>query len=305
MFFKRISLVILVLSLSFPRILLGSVFGRMDFSRIFCFGPPDFVADFVAGFFLIFVGKSAQKTPPGNSPAKSFKIYTTKIPDTFLPRGRAKFCGFMVTLRFSLIKTQTREKKKQGIAQENLGKSKPLRAQRLKHVKMALRDCSNIQARLKISSGPPTNNPAPVSRISAGGGGVGSQGGNYKGQTKWDKLNGTSGAKFAIFFADLCRFSPCLRIYNILGPQIVAENRRFALFWGGKNSKGRDRKFQSTFDFLTRLKVSSEIEFLQSLGPYQRPGGVKTYRTLEGGGTRPESCPCKAWTFDPQIEDFL
>ena len=34
-------------------------------------------------------------------------------------------------------------------------------------------------------------------------------------------------------------------------------------------------------------------------------GGVKTYRTLEGGGTRPESCPWKAWTFDPQIGDFL
>ena len=32
-------------------------------------------------------------------------------------------------------------------------------------------------------------------------------------------------------------------------------------------------------------------------------GGVKTYRTLEGGGgTRPESCPWKAWTFGPQIE---
>ena len=41
----------------------------------------------------------------------------------------------------------------------------------------------------------------------------------------------------------------------------------------------------------------------------QRPvkGGVKTYRTVEGGGggTRPESCPWKAWTFDPQIEDTL
>ena len=71
--------------------ILGSVFGRTDFSRIFVFGPPDFFADFVAGFFLlIFVGKSAQKNPPGKSPAKSSKIYTTKIPDTFLQRGRAK-----------------------------------------------------------------------------------------------------------------------------------------------------------------------------------------------------------------------
>ena len=62
-----------------PKIL-GPAFGRTDFSRIFIFEPPDFFADFLAGFFLlIFVGKSAQKNPPGKSPAKSSKIYTTKI----------------------------------------------------------------------------------------------------------------------------------------------------------------------------------------------------------------------------------
>ena len=60
--------------------LLGPAFGRTDFSRIFIFEPPDFFADFLAGFFLlIFVGKSAQKNPPGKSPGKSSKIYTTKI----------------------------------------------------------------------------------------------------------------------------------------------------------------------------------------------------------------------------------
>ena len=60
--------------------LLGSGFGRTDFSRIFIFGPPFFFADFLAGFYLlIFVGKSAQKNPPGKSPRKSSKIYTTKI----------------------------------------------------------------------------------------------------------------------------------------------------------------------------------------------------------------------------------
>ena len=59
---------------------LGSDFGRTDFSRIFIFGPPDFFADFLTGFFLrIFVGKSAQKNPPGKSPRKSSKTYTTKI----------------------------------------------------------------------------------------------------------------------------------------------------------------------------------------------------------------------------------
>ena len=60
--------------------ILGPAFGRMDCSRIFIFEPPDFFADFLAGFFLlIFVGKSAQKNPPGKSPGKSSKIYTTKI----------------------------------------------------------------------------------------------------------------------------------------------------------------------------------------------------------------------------------
>ena len=59
---------------------LGPAFGRTDFSQIFIFEPPDFFADFLAGFFLlIFVGKSAQKNPPGKSPGKSSKIYTTKI----------------------------------------------------------------------------------------------------------------------------------------------------------------------------------------------------------------------------------
>ena len=73
------------------RKVLGLIFSRADVSRIFIFGPPDFFADFLAGFFLlIFVGKSAQKNPPGKSPAKSSKNYTTKIPDTFLQRGRAK-----------------------------------------------------------------------------------------------------------------------------------------------------------------------------------------------------------------------
>ena len=74
-----------------PLVKLGPVHGRTDFLRIFIFEPPDFFADFLAGFFLlIFVGKSAQKNPPRKSPGKSSKIYTTKIPDTFLQRGRAK-----------------------------------------------------------------------------------------------------------------------------------------------------------------------------------------------------------------------
>ena len=68
--------------------LLGSVFGRTDFSRILIFGLPDFFVDFVTGFFLlIFVGKSAQKNPPGESPAKSSKIYATEKSPTHFCRG--------------------------------------------------------------------------------------------------------------------------------------------------------------------------------------------------------------------------
>ena len=75
------------------RKLLGPAFDRTDFSRIFIFEPPDFFADFLAGFFLlIFVEKVPRKTPPGKSPAKSSKIYTTKNPPTHfcrLPRAKA------------------------------------------------------------------------------------------------------------------------------------------------------------------------------------------------------------------------
>ena len=70
---------------------LGPVHGRTYFSRIFVFELSDFFADFLAGFLLlIFVRKSGQKNYPRKSPAKSSKINTTKIPETFLQRGRAK-----------------------------------------------------------------------------------------------------------------------------------------------------------------------------------------------------------------------
>ena len=75
----------------------------------FYFGPPDFFTDFVVGFvLLIFVGKSGQENPPGKSPAKSSKIYTTKIPDTFLQRGRAKVWGWgaFPLFRFSFNQPQ-------------------------------------------------------------------------------------------------------------------------------------------------------------------------------------------------------
>ena len=89
------------------------VFLRMDSRESICANRPDdliifqgwFLAERIfRGFFFLsrrissfcrrifsphFVGQSAQKNPPGKSPAKSSKVYTTKIADIFLQRGRA------------------------------------------------------------------------------------------------------------------------------------------------------------------------------------------------------------------------
>ena len=63
---------------------LGSVFGRTDFWRFFCLGRRIFLRIFSPDFFPSFLwGKRAQKNPPGKSPAKSSKNYTTKSPTHF------------------------------------------------------------------------------------------------------------------------------------------------------------------------------------------------------------------------------
>ena len=74
--------------------MLGPAFGRTDFSRIFIFGPPDFFADFLAGFFLlIFVGKSARKILQENPRENPPKFIQQKSSNTFLQIGRGKICS--------------------------------------------------------------------------------------------------------------------------------------------------------------------------------------------------------------------
>ena len=58
--------------------------GHRILSRIL---SPDFFSSFLWG-------KSAQINPPRKSLAKSSKIYTTKVPDKFLQRGRAEEWAF-------------------------------------------------------------------------------------------------------------------------------------------------------------------------------------------------------------------
>ena len=65
--------------------LLGPAFGRTDFSRIFIFEPPDFFADFLAGFFSSFLWekvprKILQENPRENPP----KFIQQKSSNTFL-----------------------------------------------------------------------------------------------------------------------------------------------------------------------------------------------------------------------------
>ena len=70
---------------------LGSDFGRTDFSRIFIFGPPDFFADFLAGFFLlIFVGKVPRKILQENPRENPPKFIQQKSSDTLLQIGWGK-----------------------------------------------------------------------------------------------------------------------------------------------------------------------------------------------------------------------
>ena len=80
---------------------LGPVFGRTDFSRFLLLGRRIFSRIVSPDFFSSFLwGTSAQKNPPGTSPAKSSKIYATKIPNTFLQRIRpnSSSCIFATAL---------------------------------------------------------------------------------------------------------------------------------------------------------------------------------------------------------------
>ena len=83
-------------------------FGRMDFFADFVFwaaGPPDFSADFDAGFFLLIsVGKSAQKNPPGGPPANPPKVIQQKSTTYFCRGARPRYRAIIV--RYP-IKTST------------------------------------------------------------------------------------------------------------------------------------------------------------------------------------------------------
>ena len=70
---------------------LGWVFGRKDFSRIFIFEPPDFFADFVAGFcFSSSWGKSAEKILQEN-PRQNLQNLDNKNPRHIAAEGPGQY----------------------------------------------------------------------------------------------------------------------------------------------------------------------------------------------------------------------
>ena len=66
---------------------IGSVFGRTDFPRNFIFEQPDFSRISSPDIFSFSWEKVPSQILQENPPAKSSKIYATKIPDTFLQGG--------------------------------------------------------------------------------------------------------------------------------------------------------------------------------------------------------------------------
>ena len=72
-------------------VLLGPAFGRMDFSRIFIFEPPDFFADFLAGFFSFLWEKVPRKILQENPRENPPKFIQQKSSNTFLQIAQGKF----------------------------------------------------------------------------------------------------------------------------------------------------------------------------------------------------------------------
>ena len=91
--------------------LLGPAFGRTDFLRIFLFEPPDFFADFLAGFFLlIFVGKEPRKIHSENPRENPPKFIQPKSSDTFLQIGRGKSYSRIFICHVSEARKQPKER---------------------------------------------------------------------------------------------------------------------------------------------------------------------------------------------------
>ena len=93
-----------VLEINSKTVMLGSGFGRKFFFFDFYFEPPDFVADFVARFVSSFLWAIVPRKILQENPCKILqKMCTTKVPNTFLQRGRAKLCHVTVLYsKFSL-----------------------------------------------------------------------------------------------------------------------------------------------------------------------------------------------------------
>ena len=91
--YRYMDITLFLIGLSCRKIRAG--FRQSEFFADFYFWAAGFFRGFSRlDFFSSFLWeKVPRKHPPGKSPAKSSKIFTTKIPDTCLQRGRAKTCS--------------------------------------------------------------------------------------------------------------------------------------------------------------------------------------------------------------------
>ena len=118
----------------------------------------------------------------------------------------------------------------------------------------------------------------------------------HQNSQKWAKFMNFS---FCPFYGLVCRGDSLGKV-SILGDLLVLSAP------SAPKSRGSLRPWRRCLPLPSKSAIFKASRCAISLVSWKpgRGGGVKTYRTLEGGGTRPESCPSKLGLLTPKLAIF-